>query len=128
VGDFDSIASIGLGQITSGCTATAYCPDSNTTRSQMAVFLICPEGPVTHGQMATFLIRGLLGIAAGQSFPYPAQPFFQDVGAGRRYFAFIQKMRERGITGGCTAAEYCADSPTTRGQMAVFLPRGLLAP
>src|SRR5262249_43316529 len=42
------------------------------------------------------------------------------------YFKFIQKMRELGITSGCSETRYCPDDTVTRGQMAVFLIRGRL--
>jgi hypothetical protein len=98
--------------ITSGCTASTYCPDD----------------PVTRGQMAVFIVRGRLGIMAPQLPPGPAAPFFTDVPQSHPFFAFIQKMRELGITAGCTATEYCPDNPTTRGQMAVFLIRAFFTP
>jgi hypothetical protein len=38
----------------------------------------------------------------------------------------VQKLRELGITIGCTATQYCPDVPITREQMAVFLTRAFL--
>src|SRR5258708_37406570 len=64
--------------ITSGCGATIYCPDDSTTR----------------GQMAVFIIRSLFG----DTFPYPSAQYFTDVPTSHRYFKYIQKMRELGIT------------------------------
>lgn len=93
--------------ITAGCTGTRYCPDD----------------PVTRGQMAVFLVRGRLGLAAGQTFPYTGAPFFSDVGTAHAFFPFIQTMRQLGITVGCTATAYCPDAATTREQMAAFLIR-----
>jgi hypothetical protein len=160
--------------ITSGCTATTYCPSDITNRGQMAVFLIrailgsenfnfpaapfftdvpathpffryiqklrelnvttgctgttyCPDDPVTRGQMAAFLVRASLGITPADTFPFPAGAFFTDVPANHPFFSFIQLMRVRGITSGCTANTYCPNDPVTRGQMAVFLVRGLIA-
>ncbi|MBL8212125.1 MAG: VCBS repeat-containing protein [Bryobacterales bacterium] len=97
--------------ITAGCTATTYCPNDSVTR----------------GQMAAFLIRGALGVAPGGAFPFPTTGFFTDVPSSHPFFSFIQLMRNRGITSGCTATTYCPDAPVTRGQMAVFLVRGLIA-
>jgi len=157
--------------ITSGCSATNYCPDGTTTRGQMAVFIIrallgndsfpfpqtpyftdvpathplfkwiqkmrefgitagcgattyCPEDSVTRGQMAVFIFRAL----TGNSFAYSTTPYFTDVPASNPFFPFIQKMKEWGITTGCTATSYCVDSPTTRGQMAVFIVRAFFTP
>ncbi|MCC6343709.1 MAG: S-layer homology domain-containing protein [Bryobacterales bacterium] len=81
----------------------------------------CPESATTRGQMAEFIIRTLYGdnfIAAGS-------PYFADVATTHPAFRFIQKMKELDITGGCTLTTYCPDDPVTRGQMAAFLIRAL---
>jgi hypothetical protein len=96
-----------LWSITSGCTATAYCPMSLTTR----------------GQAAVFIIRAMLG----EGFTFPEPPYFTDVPATHPYFKYIQKLRELGITAGCTATTYCPDQVMTREQMAVFLVSGKLS-
>lgn len=98
--------------ITTGCSASLYCPDDIVTR----------------GQMAAFLVRARFGLAGNQAFPFNATPFFDDVPASHPFFAYIQEMRELGITSGCSPSSYCPDSPNLREQMAAFLVRGLLAP
>src|SRR5262249_1820859 len=40
------------------------------------------------------------------------------------FFKYIQKMKDVGITSGCSATTYCPNDPVTRGQMAVFIVRG----
>ncbi|HTS25108.1 MAG TPA: S-layer homology domain-containing protein [Bryobacteraceae bacterium] len=92
--------------ITSGCSTTSYCPDASVTR----------------GQMAVFIVRAL---SRGGSFPYSNTPYFVDVPASHPFFQYIQRMKDLGITAGCGGANYCPDSPVTRGQMAVFLVRGV---
>jgi hypothetical protein len=82
----------------------------------------CPDTPVTRGIMAVLIIRGRYGVATPYS--YPATPYFTDVGPSHPYFQWIQKMKQFGITSGCTATTYCPDDPVTRGQMAVFIMRG----
>ncbi len=94
--------------VTNGCTASTYCPDATVTR----------------GQMAAFLVRALLGISATDTFPYPSAVFFSDVSGSHPFYAYIQKLRELGITAGCTATTYCSEDGNTRGQMAVFVTRG----
>lgn len=96
--------------ITSGCTPTTYCPDTNVTR----------------GQMAVFLIRGKLRSLLGDSFEYPSTPYFSDVPSTHPFYNFIQKMRELGITSGCTPTSYCPDAAVTREQMAAFIVRAFL--
>ena len=94
--------------ITQGCTATTFCPDDLTTR----------------GQMAVFLVRSVLG---GDSFPHTSTPYFTDVPSNHPQFRYIQKLRDLGVTAGCTTTTYCPDAPVTRGQMAAFIVRGKLA-
>jgi hypothetical protein len=98
--------------ITAGCGPTSYCPDD----------------PVTRGQMAVFIVRARLGLASTDTFPFQSTPFFTDVPSTNIFFSFIQKMKELGITAGCGPSTYCPDDPNTRGQMAVFIIRGLLTP
>ncbi len=98
--------------VTNGCTVTSYCPDDTVTR----------------GQMAAFVVRARLGVTYAESFPFFAVPLFDDVPPGNVFFSYVQKLKELGITNGCTATTYCVNDPTTRGQMAVFVDRAILAP
>ncbi len=76
--------------ITGGCSAQPldYCPNSTTTRGEMAVFIIA-------------------AIEGGNSFSYTTTPYFTDVPPSSPFFRFIQKLKDLGITGGCTATTYC---------------------
>jgi hypothetical protein len=172
---FSYIAILRDRAVTLGCGPSIYCPDSSTTRGEMAAFLIrallrsdafsypvtpyftdvpsthgffkyiqkmrelgitsgctattyCPGDTVTRGQMAVFIIRSALGLTPADTVAFPAAPFFDDVPAGHPFFANIQKMKQRAITSGCSTTSYCPDDPVTRGQMAVFVVRGLLTP
>lgn len=92
--------------ITSGCSVTPR--------------LFCPNSNVTRGQMAVFLCRAM-GLA-----PYDKPtPTFADVPRGSAQYAYIEAIYRAGITGGCATAplRYCPTSAVTRGQMAVFLCR-----
>ncbi|SPF37639.1 exported hypothetical protein [Candidatus Sulfopaludibacter sp. SbA4] len=91
--------------ITSGCTATTFCPNDTVTR----------------GEMAVFLIRDRYGSTT--AFTYPATPSFTDVTADYQFFSWIQKMKQVGITSGCTATQYCPNDTVTRAQMAPFIMR-----
>ncbi len=88
------------------CSATQFCPDT----------------PVTRGVMAVLIIRGRY--ASPQPSSVPATPYFTDVPSNHPYFTWIQKMKQVGITSGCSPTTYCPDDPVTRGQMAVFIERG----
>ncbi|MCC6393198.1 MAG: S-layer homology domain-containing protein [Bryobacterales bacterium] len=98
--------------VTGGCATSRYCPDD----------------PVTRGQMAAFLVRARLSVAPAGAFPFVLAPYFEDAPTTHPFFSYIQKMRQLGITMGCTTAAYCPDAPTTRGQMAAFLVRAFLTP
>jgi hypothetical protein len=97
--------------ITSGCSATMYCPDD----------------PVTRGEMAVFIIKGRYGAIDFSALPgYSATQIFGDEPPSSPFYAFIQEMAETGITGGCGSGMYCPNASLTRGQMAVFVVTGLL--
>lgn len=93
--------------ITSGCTATTYCPADPVTRAEMAVFIIAARYERT-------------------PFTYPPAPYFSDVPPSSPYFPFVQKMAQSGITAGCAGGKYCPNQELSRGQMAVFIVTGLL--
>ncbi len=96
--------------ITIGCTETTYCPD----------------GQVSRGQMAAFLIRARLSVTQGTPFPHAPGAYFTDVPTSHLFFPFVQKMKETGITSGCTATSFCPENLVTRGQMSVFVNRAFL--
>ena len=94
--DINRLAAAG---ITSGCTATTYCPDANVTR----------------GQMAAYLDRAL-------NLASTTTDYFTD-DEGSLFETDINRLAAAGITSGCTATTYCPDQLVTRGQMAAFLHR-----
>ena len=102
----ETLARIG---ITSGCAVSParYCPDSDVTRGQMAVFLLKAKN------------------GAGFTPPVPGQQTFADVPLNNPFAVWINQLAADGITGGCAVnpARYCPDQAVTRGQMAVFLVR-----
>ena len=147
--------------ITTGCTATDFCPDRPVTRAEMAAFLVrsldlppgtgaepyvdddghaledeittlyangittgctatdfCPDRPVTRAEMAAFLVRAFdLPPAVG------AEPFVDD--DGHALEDEITTLYANGITTGCTATDFCPDRPVTRAETAAFLVRAL---
>lgn len=95
--------------VTAGCGGGNFCPSSQVTRAQMAVFLLRS----VHGACYT---------------PPPATgTVFADVPANGFAAAWIEALAAAQVTGGCGGGNYCPSSSVTRGQMAVFLLRGLLA-
>jgi hypothetical protein len=93
--------------VTNGCTATTF----------------CPELPITREQMAKFIIVSALGT---DTFTYTTTPYFNDVPASSGLFKYVQKMKDLGITAGCSTSPslYCPAANVTRGQTAIFLMRG----
>jgi hypothetical protein len=85
-----------------GCTQTAFCPNVDLTRAEMAEFLV-----------RTF----------GYEDPEGGDYFGDD--EGNVYEDAINVLYANGITVGCTPTEYCPDESLTRGQMATFLARAL---
>ncbi len=102
---FDAVNLLKYKNITNGCGPDLFCPDTNITRAQMAIFIV----------------RAVMG---GDDFTLLQQtPYFADVPAGSFGFQWIQKMFELGITGGCTATDFCPNESLTRAQMAIFIVR-----
>jgi hypothetical protein len=96
--------------VTAGCGGGNYCPASNVTRDQMAIFLLKAK----HG---------------GAYTPPPATgTVFADVPASAFAAAYIEQLAAEGITSGCGGGNYCPSSPVTRSQMAVFLVRAFSLP
>lgn len=91
--------------ITTGCTATQY----------------CPEQPMTRAQMAVFVLRARCG--ANYLPNMPMSQTFADVPLSHAFVRYIEKLNALGITGGCAAGLYCPDAAVTRGQMAAFVER-----
>jgi hypothetical protein len=89
--------------VTGGCAGGGYCPGTNVTRAQMAVFLL----------KARWGAAFVPAPATGTAFP--------DVPAGNPFAPWIEELVREGITAGCGSGLYCPNNPVTRQQMAVFL-------
>ena len=96
-----SINRIAEAEITTGCTATRF----------------CPTGFVTRGQMASFLARAL-------DLPPATEDHFGDDG-GSTHEDAINRLAEAGIASGCTSSSFCPSGLVSREQMAAFLHRAL---
>jgi hypothetical protein len=89
--------------VSSGCGNGIFCPNSNVTRDQMAVFLLrSREGSAYLPAVCT------------------TAPF-GDVPVSSPFCRWIRELVARGVTGGCGNGLYCPTAPVTRAQMAVFL-------
>jgi CSLREA domain-containing protein len=105
---YDFIGKLSALGITLGCGNGNYCPDANTTREQMAIF-----------------IERAIGVT---NPPVPTQQTFQDVPPTLIGYPFIEDFVARGITQGCAAGPprlFCPTGSVTREQVAIFILRGL---
>ncbi|MFN7938238.1 MAG: BACON domain-containing carbohydrate-binding protein [Bryobacteraceae bacterium] len=105
-----AIQAIRAANVTFGCTTipSNYCPDT----------------PLTRGQMAALIVRAKV---QSDNFAYNGTPYFTDVPTTHPFFRHIQKLRDLGVTLGCTTTTFCPDAPNTRGEMAAFIVRAFLS-
>ena len=105
---FDYVSLMSTNGITAGCSTTPA--------------LYCPGTPVTRAQMSVFIVAAI-NRALGTSLTYTQTPYFQDVPSTSTYFPFVQRIKDLGITAGCstTPALFCPDESISEGQMAVFM-------
>ena len=85
--------------ITSGCTATRFCPDR----------------PITRGELASFIVRA-------EGIPSATRDFFSDDGNSVHEGA-INAMAQARLTGGCAPGRYCPARGLSRAELASFLTR-----
>ncbi len=106
--DFDYISLLYASNITAGCSLNP--------------FLYCPDTPVTRAQMSVFMVAAL-NQALGTTLVYTPTPHFNDMPEANIYFRFVQRIRDLGITAGCSVNPplFCPDASITHGQMAVFM-------
>jgi len=74
---------------------------------------------------STNLLAGVTIAYRLQVSPAPAAATFNDVPTNHPFFQYVEALAKSGITGGCGNGNYCPDAPLTRGQMAVFMAKGL---
>jgi len=94
--------------VTNGGACGGYCPNGQTLRKQMAVFLLKSlDGPTYAPPAATGL--------------------FIDVPASDPFAPWIEELYRRGIAAGCgSGPSYCPDKVVARQQMAAFLLKAKL--
>ncbi len=92
-------------QITTGCDGANYCPQTNVTRAEVAVFVE----------------RAL----HGGSYQPPVVPLSFNDTSGHWAQYWIERFKSEGITTGCGGGKYCPDQNVTRAEMSVFILRAL---
>jgi hypothetical protein len=111
--------------VTSGCTATEYCPTPNVTRLEMSAFVaravVAPGGgaavPLTYGPDPVTN----RSYSCDQASP---NTFFTDVPASNTFCKHAHFLWAKNIIAGCGATTYCPNDPVTRDAMAKFLANG----
>lgn len=108
----DSAASYGT--VVTG--ATRACQDCYAASVSCAT-----TRPATHWDAA--LVEEIRPDAQGQAIRWPLHigDSFTDVKRDNPFYRFVETMLHRGVTTGCAPGRFCAQSPITREQMAVFL-------
>ena len=105
---FDYVSLMYTGGITAGCSTSPS--------------LYCPTTPVTRAQMSVFIVAAF-DREQGASLTYTPSAYFQDVPSTSIYFPFVQRIKDLGITAGCSTSPplFCPDTSISQGQMAVFM-------
>lgn len=120
IGSIDSVGSAGP---TYDATPLNGYPVNNRDCGYSARVIFIPGNVSCHSDQIQF--RKLAVLWDRRVSPAPASATFGDVPPGHAFFPFIEALAKSGITGGCGGGNFCPDSPLTRGQMAVFLAKGL---
>ena len=109
--------------VTTGCTGTTYCPDDNVFRLQMALFIARAQA----GGDANIPVAG-----SAQGNPYNCtgggQSQFTDIDPTNPFCRHVHYIFSTGVTTGCITTpprQYCPADNVSRGQMALFIARGV---
>jgi hypothetical protein len=86
-----------------GCGAGNFCPGDNTTRAQMAVWILKAKYGADYVPPAA---TGLI---------------FDDVSPESYGADYIEELYGMGIVGGCGGGNYCPNDPVLRQQMPIFM-------
>jgi hypothetical protein len=105
--------------ITSGCTATNYCPFDFVNRAQIAVFL-------SRAKLGTNPPAAGNGPNGSWDCTDGLPNHFTDVPDTEFFCPHVHWMWANNIAGGCAADAYCPWDPVSRSQMAIFTARTVL--
>lgn len=102
---------------TQDLTSLNYVVDNGSKR---LLFIVLPTALDNTNSFAGAVVGYKLQVS-----PAPGTATFGDVPTSHPFFQFIEALAKSGITAGCGGGNYCPNNPVTRGQMAVFLAKGL---
>ncbi len=105
--DWAAVQLVSTHEVMIGVSSTQFDLTSSLTRRQAAV-----------------VFGRLFGLDVSNP---PATPTFGDVPATDPAYGFVEAFATAGFTAGCSSQPkmFCPDDPTTRGQLAVFVVKGL---
>jgi hypothetical protein len=83
------------------------------------------RAPQYWGRGRKLLLACALALCLGAPAFAVVQGSFTDVPPSAFYYNAVEAIYRAGITSGCAMGLYCPDNAVTRGQMAVFMQRGL---
>ncbi len=104
----DWIERLALDEISSGCGAGAYCPETEVSRAHMAPLILRSVHLTDNNPYTPPAATGTL---------------FDDIPANHWAADWIEALSNENITLGCDANNYCPDDNVSRAQMAAFLTR-----
>ncbi|HEY7112599.1 MAG TPA: S-layer homology domain-containing protein [Thermoanaerobaculia bacterium] len=106
---------------TVAAAATSDCRGATGTCYQFAVSMPVTR-PATHWD-AHF--SEALSTGATKTWTLHVGDSFADVPRSQPFYKKIETLLHNGITGGCTTTTYCPGDTVSRGQMAIFLAKGI---
>ncbi len=117
---YEAIENIYHNEVTTGCSEDRFCPASDVSRWQMALFLArAMTGPAVIPTAGTVPGRG----------SYDCSPLgisvFSDIAPTDLACAAVHYIAVEGVTTGCGGSLYCPAQLVTRRQMGVFLARAM---
>jgi hypothetical protein len=105
--------------VTVGCAAGLFCPASDTLRGEMAAFI----SRALAGSDAAVPQSGD-GYQCDPNQPSPASQF-SDAPPGSTFCRHTNYLKDASVAVGCGGGLFCVNDTTLRGEMAIFIARGL---
>jgi len=109
--------------ITTGCTATTYCPGSTVARDAMAIFVA--KGIAGGGELVP--VAGAVG-ASAYNCSGGGVSLFTDVAPTDAFCKHVHFLAAQNVTLGCNGTQYCPGQVITRDAMASFIAKAIVAP
>ena len=113
--------------ITSGCSATQYCPSTLVTRGEMAVFIAKAMTGSGNSVPATGMLSGIL-FGSSYNCSSGGNSLLLDIAPTDPVCKHAHYLAARNVTLGCGNNDFCPTETITRDAMASFIAKAILAP